>query len=72
MNIDFANLRHQHSLYKEEIEHAVLAVMEKCDFIMGEEIIQLEKALEEFTGVKHAITCSSGTCTDDNGDWCWG
>lgn len=61
MKIDFANLQHQHSLYKEEIEQAVLNVMNNCNFIMGEEIGQLEQSLENFTNAKHAITCSSGT-----------
>jgi len=61
MKIDFANLQYQHSLYKEEIEHAVLHVMNNCTFIMGEEVAQLERSLEIFTGSLHAITCSSGT-----------
>lgn len=61
MKIDFANLQYQHNLYKEEIEQAVLKVMNNCNFIMGEEITQLEKSLENFTGTKHAISCSSGT-----------
>lgn len=61
MTIDFANLHHQHELYKNEIEHAVLAVMDKCNFIMGEEINELEESLQTFTGAKHAISCSSGT-----------
>lgn len=61
MKIDFANLQYQHNLYKEEIEQAVLKVMNNCNFIMGDEITQLEKSLETFTGSKHAITCSSGT-----------
>lgn len=61
MKIDFANLQHQHSLYKEEIEEAILKVVRNCNFIMGEEITELESALEAFTGVKHAIACSSGT-----------
>lgn len=61
MKIDFANLQYQHSLYKKEIEQAVLNVMNNCNFIMGEEITQLEQSLEDFTGAKHVITCSSGT-----------
>jgi UDP-2-acetamido-2-deoxy-ribo-hexuluronate aminotransferase len=61
MKIDFANLRYQHNLYKQEIESAVTDVMRQCNFIMGEPVKTLEKNLEEFTGAKHAITCSSGT-----------
>lgn len=61
MKIDFANLQYQHELYKDEIESAILNVARKCNFIMGEEVQELEKSLEEFTGAKYAITCSSGT-----------
>lgn len=61
MKIDFANLQYQHELYKDEIEQALLSVARKCNFIMGEEITQLEESLQKFTGSKHAISCSSGT-----------
>ncbi len=61
MKIDFANLQYQHNLYKDEIEQALLSVARKCNFIMGEEITQLELSLQNFTGSKHAISCSSGT-----------
>ena len=59
--IDFANLQHQHNLYKEEIEEAILKVARDCNFIMGSQIDELERNLEKFTGAKYAISCSSGT-----------
>jgi UDP-2-acetamido-2-deoxy-ribo-hexuluronate aminotransferase len=61
MKIDFANLQYQHDLYKDEIEDAILNVVRKCNFIMGDEVSELEKNLEDFTGAKYAISCSSGT-----------
>lgn len=61
MKIDFANLQYQHNLYKNEIEEAILKVARNCNFIMGDEVQELEKNLENFTGAKHAISCSSGT-----------
>ena len=61
MKIDFANLQHQYQLYKDEIDSAIHAVLDKSNYIMGEEVRELEKNLQEFTGAKHAITCSSGT-----------
>ena len=60
-SIDFANLQHQHNLYKEEIEEAILKVARNCNFIMGDEVQELEKSLEKFTGAKYAISCSNGT-----------
>lgn len=61
MIIDFANLQYQHNLYKDEIEEALLKVVRNCNFIMGDEVQELEKSLEDFTGAKYAITCSNGT-----------
>jgi UDP-2-acetamido-2-deoxy-ribo-hexuluronate aminotransferase len=61
MQIDFANLQYQYKLYKDEIDEAIHNVLDKSNYIMGEEVTQLEKSLEEFTGTKYAITCSSGT-----------
>ena len=61
MKIDFANLQYQYQLYKDEIDSAIHAVLDKSNYIMGEEVHQLEESLQEFTAAKHAITCSSGT-----------
>jgi len=61
MNIDFANLQYQYQLYKDEIDKAIQTVLDKSNYIMGEDITQLESALQDFSGAKHAICCSSGT-----------
>lgn len=61
MKIDFANLQHQYQVYKTEIDEAIHAVLDKSNYIMGNEVKELEENLEKFTGAKHAITCSSGT-----------
>jgi UDP-2-acetamido-2-deoxy-ribo-hexuluronate aminotransferase len=61
MNIDFANLQLQYQKYKVDIDANIQAVLNKSNYIMGEEVHELERALEGFTGAKHAITCSSGT-----------
>lgn len=61
MKIDFAKLQYQYQLYKEEIDTSIQVVLNKSNYIMGEEVSELEKSLEAFTGVKYAISCSSGT-----------
>ena len=61
MKIDFANLQYQHELYKNEIEEAILKVARNCNFIMGNEVQELEKSLQNFTGAKYAVSCSNGT-----------
>ncbi len=61
MKIDFANLQYQYQLYKTEIDGAIHTVLDKSNYIMGNEVGELEVALQDFTGAKHAITCSNGT-----------
>jgi UDP-2-acetamido-2-deoxy-ribo-hexuluronate aminotransferase len=61
MQIDFANLPYQYQLYKEEIDRAIHTVLDNSNYIMGEEVRELEENLKKFTGAKYAITCSSGT-----------
>ena len=61
MKIDFANLQYQYQLYKTQIDEAIQNVLNKSNYIMGEEITQLENSLQEFTKAKYAITCSNGT-----------
>ena len=61
MKIDFAKLQHQYQLYKNDIDTAIQSVLNKSNYIMGEECDLLERELEAFTEAKHAIVCSSGT-----------
>jgi UDP-2-acetamido-2-deoxy-ribo-hexuluronate aminotransferase len=61
MKIDFAKLQYQYQLYKDEIDKAIHSVLDKSNYIMGEEVQKLEDSLEEYTKAKYAITCSSGT-----------
>jgi UDP-2-acetamido-2-deoxy-ribo-hexuluronate aminotransferase len=61
MEIDFANLQLQYQTYKDKIDANLQAILNKSNYILGEEIDILEKELENFTGAKYAITCSSGT-----------
>jgi len=61
MKIDFAKLQYQYQLYKEEIDSAIHRVLDKSNYIMGDEVRELEANLQTFTGAKHAISCASGT-----------
>ncbi|WP_299186441.1 DegT/DnrJ/EryC1/StrS aminotransferase family protein [uncultured Aquimarina sp.] len=61
MKIDFANLPKAYQEHKVAIDKAMNNVISSSRFIMGEEVTKLEKSLQEFTGSRFAITCSSGT-----------
>ncbi len=43
------------------IDAAVARVLQHCQFILGPEVRELEKALGEFCGARHVVACSSGT-----------
>ncbi|MDC3280443.1 DegT/DnrJ/EryC1/StrS family aminotransferase [bacterium] len=61
MKIDFANLQVQYQEYKDDIDTRIHSVLNKSNYIMGEEVKQLETELSKFTSTKHTITCSNGT-----------
>lgn len=59
--MQFINLRAQQQKIKPEIDTAIARVLEHGQYIMGPEIGLVEQQLADFCGVKHAITCASGT-----------
>jgi len=59
--IPFIDLKAQYQALKEPINKQIQTVLEHGLFIMGPEVEELERRLAQFTGAKHAITCSSGT-----------
>jgi dTDP-4-amino-4,6-dideoxygalactose transaminase len=61
VSIPFVDLKAQFAALEDEIRAGIEAVLAHGKFIMGPEIAELERALAEFAGVKHAVTCSSGT-----------
>lgn len=61
MVIDFANLGLAYQEYKEDIDIAISQVIDNSNFIMGSAVLELEEGLSDFVGVKHSISCSSGT-----------
>ena len=59
--MDFIDLKTQYALIKDSIQHRMSAVLQHGNYIMGPEISELERILAEYVGVKHCLTCSSGT-----------
>ncbi|HMV79379.1 MAG TPA: DegT/DnrJ/EryC1/StrS family aminotransferase [Leptospiraceae bacterium] len=61
MKINFNDLKIQYNLLKADLDVSIGKVLEKQNFIMGEEIAALENELKNFSGAKHCITCANGT-----------
>ncbi|WP_027398931.1 DegT/DnrJ/EryC1/StrS family aminotransferase [Anaerovorax odorimutans] len=55
------DLLKQYNTIQEDVEKRIAGVFQHGKFIMGPEIEELESQLEQYVGVKHALTCSSGT-----------
>lgn len=59
--MEFRDLKKQYQLLKGDIDSAVQDVCAKAQFIGGAQVKELEKALAEYVGVKHCISCANGT-----------
>ncbi len=60
-NMEFRDLKAQYQRYKNEIDNAMIDVSTNTNFIMGQQVAQLEKQLADYVGVKHCIACANGT-----------
>lgn len=59
--MQFKDLHRQYKALKPEMDKAIADVIESGAFIMGKPVEVLEQQLAEYVGVKHCITCASGT-----------
>jgi UDP-2-acetamido-2-deoxy-ribo-hexuluronate aminotransferase len=59
--MQFIDLQHQYKLHQAAIDDRMRRVLDHGQFIMGPEIAELEAALANYVGTKHAITVASGT-----------
>jgi dTDP-4-amino-4,6-dideoxygalactose transaminase len=60
-SIPFIDVAAQRRRLGARIDEAVRRVMDHCQFINGPEVRELEQALSEFCGARHAIGVASGT-----------
>jgi dTDP-4-amino-4,6-dideoxygalactose transaminase len=59
--IPFIDLAAQRRRLGPAVDTAVARVLNDCQFILGPEVRAFEADLAAFCGVKHAVTCASGT-----------
>lgn len=59
--MDFIDLKAQYRAYQAEIDARMRRVLEHGQFVLGPEVAELEAALADYVGVRHAITVASGT-----------
>ena len=59
--MQFIDLKTQQQRIREEIDRRMAAVLDHGHYIMGPEVFELEAKLAQYVGVKHAVSCASGT-----------
>ena len=59
--LQMVDLKQQYHKIKEEIDTAVLKVLESSAFINGPQVQSFAAALAQYNGVKHVIPCANGT-----------
>ncbi|MBV8167166.1 MAG: aminotransferase class I/II-fold pyridoxal phosphate-dependent enzyme, partial [Alphaproteobacteria bacterium] len=59
--IPFVDLQSQRRRIAPDVERALARVLEHGQFILGPEVVELERALAAYVGVKHVLGCASGT-----------
>lgn len=57
----FIDLQKQQSRIRTSLDKRISNILDHGNYIMGPEVFDLEEKLAEYCGVKHVISCSSGT-----------
>ena len=60
-NVPFLDLKAQQQRIAADLRRRIDAVLAHCQFVLGPEVVELEKALAEFCGAQHCVAVSSGT-----------
>jgi dTDP-4-amino-4,6-dideoxygalactose transaminase len=60
-NLQMVDLKGQYAKIKEEVDQAVLNVIDSAAFINGPEVKAFQAELEHYMGAKHVIPCANGT-----------
>lgn len=61
MNVPFVDLKSQYESIKPEIQAAINAVLDRGDYILGQDVKLFEEEFSAICEVKHTIACSNGT-----------
>ena len=59
--MEFLDLKTQQKRIRKPLEKRINKILDHGAYIMGPEVFELEEKLANYCGVKHAISCSSGT-----------
>ncbi len=60
MSIPLVNLQRMHDSMRDEIQNAINGILDRGDFILGDEVKEFEMEFAEYCGTKHCIGVGSG------------
>jgi len=60
-SISFIDLKTQNKRIRGRLDARIAQVLDAANFIRGQEVLELEKTLSEYTGAAHVIGCANGT-----------
>lgn len=61
MNIPFYDATREYKTRKSEFDNAISAVLEKGNFILGNQVAELEQKICEYSGAKYAVGLANGS-----------
>ena len=61
LSIKIFDLKKQYEQLSKEIEKDVLKVLRSGQYILGPNVVKIEKKISDFLNIKYAISCNSGT-----------
>ena len=59
--MEFIDLAKQQEIIREKIDKRIKKILDQSQYIMGEEVFDLEQKLAQYVGMNHCVSCSSGT-----------
>ena len=59
--MQFIDLAAQQRRIRSDLERRIKSVLDHGNYILGPEVLELEKRLAGFTGARHCVSCASGT-----------
>lgn len=59
--MQFRDLKEQYKVLKNDIDTSISDVLSSGNFIMGNQVAELEAELADYVGIKHCVTCANGT-----------
>lgn len=61
MKVNFYSSQKEYMEKKDEFQKAIQTVLEQGNFILGDQVTDFERSIENYTGAKYAIAVASGT-----------